>query len=222
MKLVLLGAPGAGKSTQAQKLADHFGIAKVTTSEVLQAFITGAGSAFELREKVRDTMLSGGLVGDHIVIGLVAHRLREADCARGYVFDGFPRSIAQAEALEALEGDLDAAVYINAPDDVIIERISGRAVCPGCGRMYRVQQPPRTEGVCDDCGAVLAQRADDNPAAVAYRLRLYHEMTTPVVGFYRCRNKLIELDGVGGVDEIASGIIDRLSENGGTEHGHIG
>ena len=188
MKLILLGAPGAGKGTQAEILSKKLGIPTISTGNILRAAIKN-GTPVGL--KAKSYVESGALVPDDVIIGIMAERLAEGDCAKGYILDGMPRSIPQAEALEAAGVGIDCALSIEIADETIIERMSGRRTCTSCGATYHVvSAPPKTEGVCDNCGAELTIRKDDAPETVKSRLEVYHKETEPLKAFYEARGKL--------------------------------
>lgn len=192
MNLVLLGAPGAGKGTQAEKIQHALNIPILSTGNLLRQAIA-AGT--ELGKQVESIIDGGNLVPDELVFGLVAQRLKEPDCARGVIFDGFPRTIHQAEALDkALQ--IDAVLSIEVADDVILHRMSGRRTCPNCQASYHVvDNPPKVEGVCDKCGAKLTIRHDDQPETVKSRLAVYHKQTEPIKEYYRAQGKLKTVQG---------------------------
>ena len=188
MKLILLGAPGAGKGTQAEILCKELNIPTISTGNILRAAIKN-GTPTGL--KAKSFMDAGQLVPDEVIIGIITERLAEADCAGGYILDGVPRTIAQAEALEQGGIKFDAVVSIEISDETILERMSGRRVCESCGASYHlVAVPPKTEGVCDSCGGKLVQRKDDAPETVKARLEVYHKETEPLKDFYAKRGLL--------------------------------
>ena len=188
MKLILLGAPGAGKGTQADILCKELKIPTISTGNILRAAIKN-GTPTGL--KAKSFMDAGQLVPDEVIIGIVTERLAEADCAGGYILDGVPRTIAQAEALEQGGIKFDAVVSIEISDETILERMSGRRVCESCGASYHlVAVPPKTPGVCDSCGGKLVQRKDDAPETVKARLEVYHKETEPLKDFYAKRGLL--------------------------------
>ena len=188
MKLILLGAPGAGKGTQAEILSKKLGIPTISTGNILRAAIKN-GTPVGLKAKAY--VESGALVPDEVIIGIMAERLAEGDCAKGYILDGMPRTIPQAEALEAAGVGIDCALSIEIAEETIIERMTGRRTCTSCGATYHVvSAPPKTEGVCDNCGAELSIRKDDAPETVKSRLEVYHKETEPLKAFYEARGKL--------------------------------
>ena len=213
MRVILLGAPGAGKGTQAQFIMQHFGIPQVSTGDMLRAAVK-EGS--ELGLKVREVMASGQLVSDELIIALVKERISRPDCARGFLFDGFPRTIPQAEALRNAGVPIDHVVEIDVPDSVIIDRLTGRRVHPGSGRVYHVaHNPPRTPDRDDDTGEELVQREDDREETVRQRLQVYHNQTAQLVGYYGAQasgtTRYHRIGGVGAVDAIRSQVLGALS-----------
>ena len=188
MKLILLGAPGAGKGTQAEILCRRLGIPTISTGNILRAAIKD-GTPTGL--KAKSFIDSGALVPDEVIIGIVDERLAKADCKDGYILDGVPRTIAQAEALEKAGIGFDAVVSIEISEEEILRRMNGRRVCEACGSSYNVVSiPPRVEGICDNCGGKLIQRKDDTPETVRERLKVYHTETEPLVDFYAARGLL--------------------------------
>lgn len=188
MKIIMLGAPGAGKGTQAEIIAQKLGIPTISTGNILRAAVK-AGTPVGLQAKA--FMDAGELVPDPVIIGILAEALRDSACAGGYILDGVPRTIPQAEAMEEQGVDIDVALELDVPDETIVQRMSGRRVCPACGATYHItNNPPRTEGVCDKCGHPLIVRADDAPETVLDRLSTYHKQTEPLIAFYRERGKL--------------------------------
>ena len=182
MRLILLGAPGAGKGTQAQFIREHYGIPQISTGDMLRAAVKAQTPLGIAAKKVMD---SGALVSDDIIIGLVAARLQEPDCANGYLFDGFPRTVPQADAMKSASVDIDHVLEIAVPDSDIIERITGRRVHPGSGRVYHLHfNPPKVDGVDDVTGEVLLQRDDDLEPTVRKRLEVYHAQTEVLIGYY--------------------------------------
>ena len=188
MKLILLGAPGAGKGTQAEVLCKKLGIPTISTGNILRAAIKD-GTPTGL--KAKSYIDAGALVPDEVIIGIINERLAQADCQTGYILDGVPRTIAQAEALEKAGIPFDAVVSIEISEEEILRRMSGRRVCEACGSSYNVEAvPPRVEGICDNCGGKLIQRKDDTPETVRERLKVYHNETEPLVDFYAARGLL--------------------------------
>lgn len=208
MKLILLGAPGAGKGTQAEILAARYGIPTISTGNILRAAMKN-GTPVGL--KAKEYVESGRLVPDDVIIGIVRERLSEPDCEAGYILDGMPRTIPQAEALEANGIDIDRAVSIEISDETIIERMSGRRVCRDCGASYHVvNKPPKTENVCDSCGGELMIRGDDAPETVKERLDVYHRETEPLKDFYAKRGKLSSVDNRPTIEATTKAITDVL------------
>lgn len=202
LRLVLLGKQGAGKGTQALKLSKHYHVPHISTGDMFRV-ATRSGS--ELGEEVRSYMNAGELVPDDLVIRVVEDRLTRSDTTRGFVLDGFPRTLPQAEKLQdVLEplGGLDAMVNLVVPTEVVMERLGGRRVCRECGTNYHVEAPPREDWRCDECGGEVVQRQDDTPEAIERRLALYESETRPLVEFYRERDLLVEVDGVGTPQQI--------------------
>lgn len=210
MRVILLGAPGAGKGTQAKFIMEEFGIPQISTGDMLRAAVK-AGTPLGL--KVKDIMASGGLVSDDIIIALVKERIAEPDCANGFLFDGFPRTIPQAEAMVEAGVDIDFVLEIDVADEEIVTRLSGRRVHEGSGRVYHtIYNPPKQEGLDDETGEPLVQRPDDQEETVRKRLALYHEQTEPLVGFYAARQgssgvKCAKVAGVGSVEEIRERVL---------------
>lgn len=208
MRLVLLGRPGSGKGTQAARLASDHGIPQLSTGDMLrEAVRAGTG----LGKKADPIMKSGGLVPDELVIGIIRERLTKSDAAAGFILDGFPRTVPQAEALEKnleLSGTpLHAAVLIDVPVETIVERIAGRRSCPGCNAVFHVSaKPSSVEGVCDACGGSLILREDDRPDATRTRILVYDEKTAPLVDWYRSRGILLAVDGTRPIEEVAARI----------------
>ncbi|MGI6261382.1 MAG: adenylate kinase [Acutalibacteraceae bacterium] len=193
MNLILLGAPGAGKGTQAEVICSKLSIPAISTGNMIRAALK---SGSELGKKVQSFMDAGELVPDDVVIAIIRERLAEPDCAGGFVLDGFPRTIAQAEALDKMGVKIDRVIDIDVSDDRIIARMSGRRVCEKCGASYHLlYKKPKQEGVCDVCAGTLVQRKDDHPDTVAQRLRVYHEQTEPLKEYYAKQNKLRVVEG---------------------------
>ena len=217
MRLILLGAPGAGKGTQAQYICEKYSIPQISTGDMLRAAVK-AGTPLGLEAK--KIMDEGGLVSDEIILGLVKERITEADCAKGFLFDGFPRTIPQAEALKVQGVPLDYVVEVDVDDAEIIKRMSGRRVHPGSGRTYHVVfNPPKVEGKDNETGEDLIQRADDQEETVRKRLEVYHSQTKPLVEFYSkwaqsgdaAAAKYVRIPGVGGVEDIRDAVFAALA-----------
>lgn len=214
MKIIMLGAPGAGKGTQAKMIAEKCGIPHISTGDIFRANIK---NGTELGAKAKEYMDKGLLVPDELVCDLVVDRIQQADCEKGYILDGFPRTIPQAEALEtalnAIEQKLDYAIDIDVPDENIINRMSGRRACVGCGATYHVVfNPTKVEGKCDVCGESLILRDDDKPETVKKRLDVYHTQTQPLIDFYSARKVLVEVDGTQSMDKVFEDIMKILGE----------
>lgn len=217
MRIILLGAPGAGKGTQAQYITEKFGIPQISTGDMLRAAVKAGTPLGVQAKKVMD---EGGLVSDDIIIGLVKERIAEADCANGFLFDGFPRTIPQADALKEAGVVIDAVVEIDVADEEIIKRMSGRRVHPGSGRTYHVVfNPPKAEGKDDVTGEDLVQREDDKEETVCARLKVYHDQTEPLISYYRgwteqdpsSAPKYVYVPGVGSVDDIRDKVFAGLA-----------
>lgn len=198
MKLILLGPPGAGKGTQAKMLTEQFSIPQISTGDILRAAVK-EGTALGL--KAKEYMDAGGLVPDEVVIGIVAERLLEADCSKGFILDGFPRTVAQADALQGNLGEmnkrLDRVISLEVDAEALVERLTGRRTCKDCGRGFHIKfDPPKAEQICDSCGGPLIQRDDDREETIRKRLDVYAEQTTPLTGYYRETGLLTELDGM--------------------------
>lgn len=208
MKLILLGPPGAGKGTQAEILNKKLGIPTISTGNILRAAVKN-GTPVGL--KAKEYMDAGKLVPDEVIIGVISERLAEADCQNGFILDGVPRTIPQAEALEKAGISFDAVVSIEISDEEIVERMAGRRVCTACGAPYHVKNmPPKVEGVCDACGGKLETRADDKPEVVRDRLQVYHKETAPLKDFYAARNLLKTVDNQPTVAETTTAILNAL------------
>lgn len=188
MKLILLGAPGAGKGTQAEIICEKFNIPTISTGNILRAAIK---NGTEMGLKAKSYIDAGELVPDSVVIGIINDRLSEKDCENGFILDGFPRTIPQAEALDKMNIEIDCALSIEVADEKIMQRLSGRRVCPSCGASYHIEyKKPAKEGICDLCGGALVHRNDDKPETIAERLKVYHEQTEPLKDFYKKAGKL--------------------------------
>ncbi|MBZ4688538.1 MAG: adenylate kinase [Clostridia bacterium] len=212
MRLILMGPPGAGKGTQAEKLQKELSIPHISTGDMFRKAIK---EETELGKEAKKYLDSGALVPDEITVGIVKERLQEPDCNEGFMLDGFPRTVPQAEALEKTMADLDekldAVIYINVPKEKLIERLTGRRVCKNCGATYHVQfNPPKEEGNCDECGGELYQRSDDTVETVENRLNVYLENTRPLIDYYKEKGILKEIDGDQGVDKVFEDIQNYL------------
>ena len=212
MKIIMLGAPGAGKGTQAKKIAAKYSIPHISTGDIFRANIK---NGTELGLKAKSYMDAGGLVPDEITIGMLLDRIHQADCENGYVLDGFPRTIPQAESLtEALKKNgeaIDFAVNVDVPDENIINRMSGRRACLNCGATYHiVYTAPKTENVCDTCGQELVLRDDDKPETVKKRLDVYHDQTQPLIDYYKNEGVLAEVDGTLDMEDVFQAIVKIL------------
>lgn len=212
MNIMLFGAPGAGKGTQAKFLIEKYGIPQISTGDILRAAIK-EGTAMGLEAK--KFMDEGKLVPDSTIIGIIKDRLSQDDCKNGFILDGFPRTLAQAEALEVLMKEmgikLDKVISLNVPDELILGRIVGRKVCSVCRASFHIKfNPPKVEGKCDLCGADLITRKDDNEETVTKRLTEYHSQTAPLFDFYQSRGVLVDIDGTKKMEEITKEIFDIL------------
>ena len=212
MKLILLGAPGAGKGTQAKLLVDKYEIPHISTGDIFRENIK---NGTELGKKAKAYMDAGGLVPDELTVDLVMNRLSQEDCKKGYILDGFPRTIPQAErlteALEARGEALDAAIDVEVQDEIIIDRMAGRRVCPKCGASYHVVTiPPKKEGICDVCGAELITREDDRPETVKKRLDVYHDQTQPLIDYYNGQGIVVTVDGTQAMEDVFAEIVKKL------------
>ena len=214
MKIIMLGAPGAGKGTQAKKIAEKYGIPHISTGDIFRANIK---NQTELGMKAKAYMDQGALVPDELTLELIMDRFTNDDCKNGYVLDGFPRTIPQAEALTKALADkqdaVDYAINVDVPDEAIVTRMSGRRACLACGGTYHVVfNPTKVEGICDACGGELVLRADDKPETVQKRLDVYHEQTQPLIDYYQTQNILKEVDGTLQLDEVFQAIIAILED----------
>ncbi len=215
MRTVLLGAPGSGKGTQGVVLAKQYSIPQISTGDLLRAAVT-AGS--ELGNKAKAAMDAGALVSDDIVVGLIRERISQSDAANGFILDGFPRNIAQAEALDTMLSDLNqplqGVVLLDVAFDELMQRLTGRRTCEDCGAIYNVHlSPAKVEGHCDKCNGKLFQRADDNEETIRNRLTVYQDQTSPLIDYYQQQGKLHSITGTGSVDTITAkiaGIFDSL------------
>ena len=214
MKIIMLGAPGAGKGTHAKKITEKFGIPAISTGDIFRENIK---NGTELGKKAKEYMDAGNLVPDELVCDLVVDRLKQDDCKNGYILDGFPRTIPQAEALTAAlakdDDAIDYALEIFIEDQAIIDRMSGRRVCKSCGATFHVVNiPPKKEGICDECEGELITRDDDVPETVKKRLNVYHEQTQPLIDYYKAKGILKEVDGTVDMKDVFAAITDILGE----------
>jgi adenylate kinase len=213
-RVVLLGPPGAGKGTQAKLLQDRFAARQISTGDILRRAVADQSP---LGKQAAEYIRRGELVPDRLIIDLVAERLKEKDCETGFVLDGFPRTIAQAQSLEEILKrmglGLDCVLSVQVPDKLIVERLSGRRTCKGCGALYHVVfDPPKAAETCNRCGGELFQRDDDREETVTNRLKVYDDQTAPLVSYYRERSLLREIDGVGEVEAIGKRVVRALGE----------
>ncbi|MDE7229613.1 MAG: adenylate kinase [Oscillospiraceae bacterium] len=201
MNMIFLGAPGAGKGTQAEVVCKELNIPAISTGNMLREAVKN-GTAAGLAAK--EYMDRGDLVPDEVVIGILKDRIAMDDAKNGFILDGFPRTVPQAEALEKMGVRIDKVIEIDVPDEAITKRMSGRRVCEGCGNSYHIEfKPTKVEGVCDACGAKVVQRADDKPETVLARLATYHEKTAPLKDFYQSKGKLVTVSGQNGIEETS-------------------
>lgn len=212
MKIIMLGAPGAGKGTQATKIADKYRIPHISTGDIFRANIK---NGTELGRKAKSFIDAGGLVPDEITIGMLLDRIHEADCKDGYILDGFPRTIPQAESLTKALGDMgesiDFALEVDVPDELILKRMTGRRSCLSCGATYNIDSSPsKKEGICDVCGQKLVIRDDDKPETVKKRLEVYYEQTQPLIDYYKKAGILYVVDGTVGMEETFQTIVKIL------------
>ena len=212
MKIIMLGAPGAGKGTQAKKIAEKYQIPHISTGDIFRANIK---NGTELGKKAKTYMDQGLLVPDELVCDLVVDRVQQDDCKKGYILDGFPRTIPQAESLDAalsrLGEAVDYAINVEVPDENIVKRMGGRRACVGCGATYHlVSAAPKKEGICDNCGAELILRDDDKPETVQKRLGVYHEQTQPLIDYYTKKGILKEVDGTMDMGDVFKAIVEIL------------
>ncbi|MGD9342476.1 MAG: adenylate kinase [Desulfuromonadales bacterium] len=212
MKLILLGPPGAGKGTQAKMLTERFSIPQISTGDILRAAVK-EGTPMGL--KAKEYMDAGGLVPDEVVVGIVRDRLLAADCDNGFILDGFPRTVAQADALQAslaeMHKALDRVISLEVDAEALVERLTGRRTCKECGRGYHVKfDPPREENICDACGGSLFQRDDDQEETIRKRLQVYADQTSPLISYYRDADVLIELDGMQPIPRVQEKMLSLL------------
>ncbi|MBE5901543.1 MAG: adenylate kinase [Lachnospiraceae bacterium] len=214
MKLIMLGAPGAGKGSQAKVLSDKYGIPHISTGDIFRANIK---EGTELGKKAKEYMDKGLLVPDELVCDLVVDRIKQSDCEKGFILDGFPRTIPQAEslsqALDQINEAMDFAIDLEVEDEVIVKRMGGRRACIKCGATYHVENmKPQKEGICDRCQSELVLRDDDKPETVQKRLTVYHEQTKPLIDYYRNKGILKEFDGTKTPDEVTRDIVSTIGE----------
>lgn len=210
MNLILLGAPGAGKGTQAEKICEKYGIPAVSTGNIIREALK---NGTDMGLKAKSYIDAGALVPDEVVIGIIKERLAEDDCKNGFILDGFPRTIPQAEALDSMGINIDRVVDIEVPDEKITARLSGRRVCLKCGATYHLEyKKPRKQGVCDVCGEELVQRKDDKPETVIDRLRVYHEQTEPLKDYYAATGKLVTVEGQEDVADTTALVFKALED----------
>lgn len=208
MKLILLGAPGAGKGTQAEIICDELKIPAISTGNIIRAAVK---EGTEMGVKAKSYIDSGTLVPDDVIIGIIKERLAQPDCANGFILDGVPRTVPQAEALEQMGVEIDKVVDIEVADETILQRLSGRRVCSACGASYHTtSKPSHREGLCDRCGGALIVRKDDEPATVRERLKVYHDLTEPLIEFYRQRGKLVVVEGQSEISETTALLLKAL------------
>ena len=212
MKIIMLGAPGAGKGTQAKMIASEYQVPHISTGDIFRANIK---NGTELGMEAKKYMDQGLLVPDELVVDLVVDRVNQADCAKGYVLDGFPRTIPQAEALDAALADMgqkvDYAINVDVPDENIVRRMSGRRACVNCGATYHiVYAPTKKENICDGCQGELILREDDKPETVQKRLDVYHEQTQPLIDYYNKKNILVDVDGTMEIEDVFAAIMKIL------------
>ncbi|PBB05225.1 MULTISPECIES: adenylate kinase [Salimicrobium] len=212
MNLILMGLPGAGKGTQAEKIVEKYNIPHISTGDMFRSAIK---EGTELGKEAKSYMDEGALVPDEVTIGIVRERLSKPDCQKGFLLDGFPRTLEQAEALENLLGELetslDYVLHIDVPQTILVDRLTGRRVCPECGATYHVQfNPPKTPGKCDNDGAALIQREDDQPETVKNRLEVNVEQAQPLLDFYEGKGYLVTVEGNRNIEEVFNDIDERL------------
>ena len=216
MKIILLGPPGSGKGTQAQRLVQRFGIVQLSTGEMLRAAVA---AETPVGLKAKDIMASGGLVPDEVVVGIISDRIEQDDAKKGFILDGFPRTVPQAQALDALftrrngsAAEVVLAIYIKASREVVLERMKGRWICAQCGNVYHIPNvAPAAAGQCDVCGAPLFQRHDETPEIQATRYDVYERDTLPIVAYYRQRGVLTEIQGEQDVEKVTHDILDAIT-----------
>ncbi|MFO8058806.1 MAG: adenylate kinase [bacterium] len=212
MNIIMLGPPGSGKGTQAQEIIEKYGIPQVSTGDLLREAVK---NQTELGKQAKEYMDAGKLVPDDVVVGMVKERLQKDDCKKGFILDGFPRTVPQAESLDTTLSEvgkkIDKVLSIEVPDSEVVERLSGRRTCENCGTMYHVKfNPPKKEGVCDKCGGKLYQRDDDNEETIKNRLQVYHDQTSPLKDYYANKGLVREIEGVGDINKIKEAVLAAL------------
>ncbi len=212
MNIILLGPPGSGKGTQAKEIIEKHSIPQISTGDLLREAVK---NETELGKKAKEYMDAGKLVPDEVVVGMVKERLQKDDCQNGFILDGFPRTVPQAEALDQTLSEvgkkIDNVLSIEVPDSEVVERLSGRRTCENCGTMYHVKfNPPKQEGVCDKCGGKLYQRDDDNEKTIKNRLQVYHDQTSPLKDYYSKKGLVKEIEGVGDIAQIKQAVLNAL------------
>lgn len=212
MKLILLGPPGAGKGTQAKMLTEEFTIPQISTGDILRAAVK---EGTDMGKKAKEYMDAGGLVPDEVVVGIVRDRLQESDCDNGFILDGFPRTVAQADALQAslveMGKELDSVISLDVDAEALVERLTGRRTCKDCGRGYHVTfDPSSVEGTCDACGGTLFQRDDDQEETIRKRLQVYADQTSPLISYYKDAGVLMELDGMQPISQVQEKMLSLL------------
>lgn len=211
MKLVLIGAPAAGKGTQARRLISYYKLAYISTGDMLRDEIS---KGTELGRNIKQQIADGKLVLDELIVELVKERIQKDDCKNGFILDGFPRTLVQADKLNEMAGNITKAIYINVPDNILLERISVRESCPKCGASFhKIFNPPKTTGVCNECGTALIQRKDDNFETGKSRLATFHNMSEPLIHYYKEKGLLLEVNGLDEIDKITQLISHELGEN---------
>ena len=210
MNLILLGAPGAGKGTQAEVICDHLQIPAISTGDILREAVKNGS---ELGLKAKSFMDSGALVPDEVVINILKERIAQDDCKKGFILDGFPRTVPQAEALDAMGVQIDCVLSLEVADEAIMQRLSGRRVCQDCGASYHIAyKPSKVEGVCDRCGGKTVQRKDDEPETIKDRLNVYHTQTEPLKAYYSKTGKLVTVEGQEEVADTTALVLKALGE----------
>lgn len=208
MKLILLGAPGAGKGTQAEVICEKLGIPAISTGNIIREAVK---NGTPMGAKAKSYMEKGALVPDDVVIGIIKERLAQDDCKGGFILDGFPRTVPQAEALDTMGVAIDRVVEISVPDEAIEKRLGGRRVCGSCGSSYHMEhKPPKQEGVCDKCGGELILRKDDQPETIRDQLKVYHDQTEPLKDFYQGKGILRVVDGQAGIENTTKQVLAAL------------